>query len=121
VLIRRGIDIVIEYTKFSDVLQGADLVITGEGQIDFQTASGKTPMGIAQEAKKFQIPTVVLAGTVGKGIKGLYQFGIQSIHSIINAPMDLQEAIKQTPDLLEQKAEQIVRTLLIHHFYKPMN
>jgi glycerate kinase len=61
---KRGIDIVIEYTGLRDALQGADVVFTGEGQIDFQTASGKTPMGVAQEAKKLNIPTFVLAGSM---------------------------------------------------------
>lgn len=114
VTMRRGIDIVIEYTNFVHRLQGAALVITGEGQIDFQTASGKTPMGIAQEAQKLQIPTIVLAGSIGKGIEELYQYGIQSIHSIVNAPMELEEAIRQAPYLLEQKAEQVIRTYFIH-------
>ncbi|MBO8164144.1 MAG: glycerate kinase [Brevibacillus sp.] len=109
---RRGIDIVIEYTKLVDALNGADLVITGEGQVDFQTASGKTPMGVAEEAKKLGIPTIVLAGSIGRGIDALYQYGIESVHSIINAPMTLEEAIKRTPELLAEKAEQVLRTYL---------
>lgn len=109
---KRGIDIVIEYTKLHDHLQGADLVITGEGQVDFQTASGKTPMGVAQEAQKLGIPTFVLAGSVGPGIEALYEFGIQSIHSIVNAPMTLQEAMERAPDLLTQRTEQILRTIV---------
>lgn len=112
---RRGIDIVIEYTNFAHALTGADLVITGEGQIDFQTASGKTPMGIAQEAQKWGIPTIVLAGSIGKGIDELYQYGIRSIHSIVNAPMDLDEAFEKATYLLEQAAEQVLRTFSIHN------
>jgi glycerate kinase len=107
---KRGIDIVIECTGLREALQGADVVFTGEGQIDFQTASGKTPMGVAQEAKKFNIPTFVLAGSVGTGIDVLYQHGIQSIHSIVNGPMTLQEAMEKAPELLAQKAEQVMRT-----------
>jgi glycerate kinase len=109
---KRGIDIVIEYTKLRDHLQGADLAFTGEGQVDFQTASGKTPMGIAQEAQKLGIPTIVLAGSIGPGIEALYEFGIQSIHSIVNAPMTLQEAMERAPELLAQRAEQVMRTIL---------
>ncbi|MDQ7863974.1 glycerate kinase [Peribacillus frigoritolerans] len=55
---KRGIDIVMEYTKLGKKLSGADCVFTGEGQIDYQTASGKTPMGVAQEAKKHGIPGI---------------------------------------------------------------
>lgn len=111
---RRGIDIVIECTGLREALQGADVVITGEGQIDFQTASGKTPMGVAQEAQKLNIPAIVLAGSIGSGIDTLYQYGIQSIHSIVNGPMTLQEAMDKAPELLAQKAEQVMRTFCRH-------
>jgi glycerate kinase len=108
--IKRGIDVVIEYSRLRDQLQDADLVITGEGQIDFQTASGKTPMGIAQEARKWGVPTIALAGSVGRGIEALYDVGIVSIHSIVTGPMTLQEAMDRAPELLEHRAEQILRT-----------
>ena len=68
---RRGIDIVIEYTSLEEKLAGADLVFTGEGQIDYQTASGKTAMGVSELAKKHNIPVIVVAGSVGEGIDGI--------------------------------------------------
>ncbi|MDN3017935.1 glycerate kinase [Paenibacillus sp. BSR1-1] len=108
---RRGIDVVIEYTGLQTALEGADLVITGEGQVDFQTASGKTPMGVAQAALLKNIPTVILAGSVGKGIEALYQYGVLSVHSIINKPMELKEAMENAGELLENVAEQVVRSL----------
>ncbi|MBP1930023.1 glycerate kinase [Ammoniphilus resinae] len=111
---RRGIDIVIEFTGLRQALEGADAVITGEGQIDFQTASGKTPMGIAQEAQLKGIPTFVLAGSIGRGIEELYQYGITSIHSIVNGPMSLEEAMNRSAELLAQRAEQVIRTYQVH-------
>jgi glycerate 2-kinase len=107
---RRGIDIVIEYSNLNEALVGADLVITGEGQVDFQTASGKVPMGIAQAAKSNNVPTVVIAGSIGKGIEELYQFGIVSVNSILNEPMTLNQAFEHASELLEGSAEQIIRT-----------
>ncbi|WP_019240606.1 MULTISPECIES: glycerate kinase [Bacillus] len=112
---KRGIDIVVEYTKLRDKLIGADCVFTGEGQIDFQTASGKTPMGVAQEAQKFEIPVFVLAGSIGQGIDVLYDYGITSIHSIVNAPMSLQTAMKSGAELIELAAEQVLRTYSISY------
>lgn len=106
----RGIDIVVEYTGLNEKLIGAECVFTGEGQIDFQTASGKTPMGVAQEAKKHGIPVFALAGSIGQGIDILYEHGITSVHSIVNGPMALEEAMNRAAELLEQTAEQVIRT-----------
>ncbi|RZT21433.1 glycerate kinase [Fictibacillus sp. BK138] len=114
---RRGIDIVIEYSKLNEALLGADLVITGEGQVDFQTASGKVPMGVAQAAKSNNVSTVVIAGSIGKGIKELYRFGIVSVNSILNKPMTLNQAFERASELVEESSEQIVRTF----FHKQIN
>lgn len=106
---KRGIDVVIEYTRLNEWIEGTDLVITGEGKVDFQTASGKTPMGVAQLASSKNVPTIILAGSVGQGIEALYQHGVISIHSIINRPIELTEAIDRACELTEFAAEQVVR------------
>lgn len=118
VVMKRGIDVVIEYSHLSDHLKNADLVITGEGQIDAQTASGKTPMGVAQEALRYNVPTIALAGSVGLGIDKLYTYEIISVHSIINSPMSLQTAMEKAAELLEQCAEQVIRTYVLHSSQK---
>ncbi|MEH7387511.1 glycerate kinase [Bacillus sp. JJ1521] len=107
---KRGIDVVIQYSKLKENLEGADLVITGEGQVDFQTAYGKTPMGVAQTAKELNIPTIVIAGSIGERIQTLYQYGIIGVFSIINRPISLDEAMKESKKLLELTAEQVSRT-----------
>ncbi|WP_053360662.1 glycerate kinase [Bacillus sp. FJAT-27251] len=111
---RRGIDVVIEHTGLHKALEGAQLVFTGEGQVDFQTASGKTPMGVAQAAQKQGIASIILAGSVGRGIDVLYQYGIVSVNSIITRPMTLQEAMENAAELLEFSAEQNVRSYFHH-------
>lgn len=107
---KRGIDIVIECSKLTEHLAGAEFVFTGEGKIDYQTAFGKTPIGVAQAAKRCGLPVFVLTGSIGQGIDNLYDFGITSIHSIIQSPMSLEEAIQSADRLLEQAAEQVTRT-----------
>ncbi|KGA99016.1 glycerate kinase [Alkalihalobacillus alcalophilus ATCC 27647 = CGMCC 1.3604] len=107
---RRGIDIVIEYTELEKKLCGADFVLTGEGQIDSQTASGKTPMGVAEAAQQQGIPVFVITGSIGAGIEELYQYGITSIFSLVNAPMTLEEAMEGCDQFLEMTTEQIART-----------
>lgn len=111
--IQRGIDVVIQYTGIHTHLAGADLVITGEGQIDAQTASGKTPMGIAQEAQKYNVPTIAIAGSVGNGIDKLYEYGIQAVFSIVNGPMTLQQAMDAAAELIESTTEQVIRTIYL--------
>lgn len=75
VQVQRGIDVLINYTGLVKVLGDIDLVLTGEGQVDFQTISGKAPLGVAQEAKKFEVSTIIIAGSIGKGIEELYEHG----------------------------------------------
>jgi len=110
---RRGIDVVIEHSSFREALPGADLVITGEGRIDSQTASGKTPLGIAQEARKAGVPTIALAGSIGPGVEALHASGIEAIFSLVNGPMELAEAMAHAAPLLERAAEQAVRAICI--------
>ncbi len=110
---RRGIDVVIEYTGIDEHLTDADLVITGEGQIDAQTVNGKTPMGVAQEAQKFNVPTIALAGSVGEGIDKLYEHGINAVFSIMNSPMSLQHAMDHAAELISSTTEQVMRTFYL--------
>jgi glycerate 2-kinase len=104
-----GVSIVIRETKLEAAVRGADLVITGEGQVDFQTAHGKTPCGVARIAKKYQVPVIVLAGSIGTGVESLYEHGVSAVVSILNRPMMLGEAMGLAEPLLEQAAEQVIR------------
>lgn len=79
----------------------ADLVITGEGRMDFQTQFGKTPFGVARIAKQYDKPVIAVAGTIGEGAEVLHDLGIDVLYSIIERPMSLDEAIADTPNLLE--------------------
>ena len=104
-----GIEVVLKYVKFNHHLQNTDLVITGEGQVDHQTASGKTPQGVAMAAQKKNVPTVILAGAVGEGIETLYNYGVVSVTSMMSKPMTLGDAMHHAESLLERSAEQVVR------------
>ena len=61
--LRRGIEIVLDCTNFDKHIEGADLIITGEGRIDEQTAYGKAPVGVAERAKHFHIPVIAIGGS----------------------------------------------------------
>lgn len=111
--LQRGIELVIEATKIEEKIKGADLVITGEGQMDYQTAHGKTPYGVAQVAKKRNVPVVALVGSIGAGVEVLYEKGIDSIFSIVEGPMSLEECMEQGAILIERTANRVIRALKI--------
>ena len=107
--LERGIEIVTRVTKLAEKMKGADLVFTGEGRIDSQTAFGKTPFGVAQVAKQTNIPVIAIAGGLGIGYQELYEKGFDGIFSLIDKPMSLDEAIANSEELLENIAESIIR------------
>lgn len=114
--LRPGIDMVMEAVRLEEAVCEADLVITGEGQVDAQTAQGKTPCGVAELAKRHHVPVIVLAGSIGSGIEWLYARGVTAVFSIVNGPMPLAEAMSRAPELLESVAEQVMRIYARRNF-----
>lgn len=109
--LKNGIDIVIKYSDLEEKVKKADIVFTGEGSIDFQTQYGKTPMGVAMVAKKYNKPVIALAGSVGKDIDILYENGIDSIFSIVRGVTTLDCAIKKGKENIEKTIENIIRLI----------
>ncbi len=106
-----GIDIVLDLMEFDRMLSGADLVITGEGRMDFQTAFGKVPVGIAKRAKRQNKPVLAFTGEIGTGAEALYALGIDAIMSIENRPISLEEAISNAEYLLKDAAVRAMRMI----------
>lgn len=112
--LERGIDIIIRESKLGEKLKDANLVFTGEGKIDFQTKFGKTPFGVASEAKKKNIPVIALAGSIGEGTETLYEFGFDGIFSIMDKPMTLEDAIKNSSQLVKDATYRIINLYMVH-------
>ncbi|MCB2294102.1 glycerate kinase [Clostridium algoriphilum] len=109
--LKKGIDIVIEYTGLEQKIKESDMVWTGEGSIDFQTQYGKTPLGVALLASKYNKPVIALAGRVGKDIDILYEKGIGSIFSIMREVTPIEEALENGQKNIEKTAENIIRLM----------
>jgi glycerate kinase len=107
--LERGVEVVMESCRFRERLAGADLVITGEGRVDGQSAFGKTVAGVAAAAAERGVPVLVLAGSVGGDCGDLYDLGVTAVLSIADRPMSLGEAIARADGLLAQTAEAAVR------------
>ncbi|BDU38267.1 glycerate kinase [Vibrio nigripulchritudo] len=104
-----GIDIVLETVNLKDQLHNADLVITGEGRIDWQTAHGKTPMGVAVLAKQFDLPVIALAGCVGENYQAAYQCGIDAVFAAVPRALDLSTAFQEAGTNLTNLSENVAR------------
>ena len=102
---------VIEYTGLENEIKEADMVWTGEGSIDFQTQYGKTPLGVATVAKKYDKPVIAFAGRVGEDIDILYEKGIDSIFGIIKDVTSIEEALEKGQENMEKTAENVIRLM----------
>ncbi|MGH6830180.1 MAG: glycerate kinase family protein [Methylocella sp.] len=111
--LKSGIDIVVEATGLEKALEGAHLAITGEGRVDFQTAFGKTPSGVARAAKKWNVPVVAVGGALADDARGVFEHGIDGLESAAARDMSLEEAIQKSRLHLEFAGERLARLLLI--------
>ena len=111
--LQSGIDIVLEATQLSKYIQGADLVITGEGRIDFQTAFGKTPAGVAKAAKKHNVPVIAIGGALADDAVSVFAHGIDGIASASAKNMSLEEALRGSRAYITNAAERVIRLVLI--------
>ncbi len=108
-----GIDAVLELVKFDTLIDGADLIITGEGQVDAQSASGKVVHGVANYAKKSDIPVVVIAGSIGKGAQALYALGVNTLIALPESPTTLNDCIQNAQELLGKAADRVFSLIKI--------
>ena len=113
VKLKSGIEMVIEYANLEEKVRDADMVWTGEGSIDFQTQYGKTPLGVAMIAKKYNKTVIALAGRVGNDIDALYDKGIDAIFGIMRGVTSIEEALVKGPENVEKTSENIIRLLNI--------
>lgn len=109
--LKKGIEMVVEYSGLEDKVKGADMVWTGEGSIDFQTQFGKTPFGVAAVAKKYNKPVIAFAGRIGNGTEVLYEKGIDSIFCVMKGVATLEDALANGPANLESTAENVIRLM----------
>ncbi len=112
--IKPGIEMVLDVLQADDVLKGADLVITGEGQMDNQTLQGKTPYGIAKRASLQGIPTIGIAGSLGTEVEALYG-EMSSLFGTVRSPQTLEKVLQEAELNLTRTARNIAATLRLGH------
>lgn len=90
--LQMGIETVLNAVKFDDLLENADLVLSGEGKIDQQSLRGKVVIGVARRTKKFGVPLLAVVGDIGDDIAEAYQEGVSGIFSINRVAVPYKEA-----------------------------
>lgn len=111
--LKPGVDIVMGTVGLVDKLQGADLVITGEGRIDGQTVYGKTPMGVLKQANALGIPTIGIAGSLGKDAEAILAEGMRAIFPIIPALDRLDNLFAQAENNLISTSRNIAAVMML--------
>ncbi|WP_295070829.1 glycerate kinase [Ruminococcus sp.] len=111
--LQSGVDLVIRETKLEDIIKDADIVITGEGCLDSQTAMGKAPIGIAKIAKKYGKPVIAFCGSVREGAELCNASGIDAYFPVLRRICTLEQAMKKENSCknLADTAEQVFRTI----------
>jgi len=104
-----GVDLVLDSTRFDDLVRGATLVVTGEGRSDAQTAMGKAPVGVARVAQRHGVPVFVVSGSLGPGAEELLALGIARVESAAPPGMPVKEAMDRAAELLEAAVARSLR------------
>jgi glycerate 2-kinase len=111
--LRLGADIVLEALNIETHLKDAELVIVGEGQFDRSTVFNKSPVAVAQRAKKYGTPVIGIAGSLGAGFGEVHEHGIDAVFSLVNRPMSLKAALEDTKRLVAIATEQACRAIAL--------
>lgn len=102
-----GIDLVLDLLQFAEALEGADLVITGEGALDEQSLAGKAPMGVSNAARAVGVPVVAVAGVSRLSDEQLHGSGIRAVYPLSDLEPDPQRSIAEAAGLLRRVGAQI--------------
>ena len=105
--LRPGIELVLEAIDFARHLDGADVVITGEGRLDAQTAAGKAPAGVARAAHARGIPVIALGGGLADDAEALLAATFDALEAAVTHPQTLAEALRYSAENLERAGRRI--------------
>ena len=110
---RSGIDTVLDLIDFDRRLEGVDLVVTGEGRTDWQSCFGKVMQGVGERAKANGVCAVGLSGSLGKDADRIFDHGIDSLMTTVDAPMPLEEALGRAEELYYLGAVRMFRMIRV--------
>lgn len=107
--LRYSIDVVDDHVNLDQFLRQTDLVLTGEGQIDDRTATGKVACGVALKAKRYGIPVVAIVGSISDDHEDIFYNGIDAVECIAEGPTTLESSIQNAETLVQRAAVRVMR------------
>jgi glycerate kinase len=111
--LKPGIEIVTEAVGLDAAVRDADLVVTGEGRIDGQTVNGKTPMGVAQVARRHGKPVVAIGGSLAVDADAVHAHGIEVVVAAVARPCSVAEALAAAGDNVRRAARNLAAALAL--------
>lgn len=121
VVLKKGVDIVMDTVQLRQKIQQADWVITGEGRMDGQTIRGKTPIGVARLAKEFGKPVIAIVGCVGADYEEVFEHGIDAVFPIIRQLDSLDNTLAAAQDNLIATAHNVAKVMQLHQGFMLSN
>lgn len=112
-VLKMGIDVVLETVRFSEKIENADMIFTGEGKIDSQSLRGKVVIGVARAAKRSGVPVVAVVGGADGDLSAAYAEGVTAVFSINRLPQDLSISRHHSAENLAFAVENIARLLTV--------
>ncbi len=109
--LRPGVDIVADQLRLAERFMDVDLVITGEGRMDGQSAQGKAPMGVARIARAQGRPVIAIVGSTGDGVDRMHEVGIEAFFDTVPRPETLSVVLEQSRENIRRTAENVAATL----------
>ena len=106
-------EVIMDYIHIEEKIAEADVVLTAEGSLDFQTPNGKIPAEVGRIAKSYHVPVIAITGTIGKGASLNYHAGIDAYLSIIQKPTTLEKAMQNAPEWIEESTEAVLRQIAV--------
>jgi glycerate 2-kinase len=107
--LKSGAELVMDAIGFDRRLEGARLVLTGEGKLDRQSLGGKAVVALARRVARRGVPVVALVGAAGGDLGPLHADGLTAWFSICDGPLDEADSLARAAELLERASEQVVR------------
>lgn len=111
--LKHGIQVILDAIGINKKMEWADIVLTGEGRIDSQSACGKVIDGVSVRAARYGKPVIAISGSLEKNLGSVYEMGISSLEAAVCRPMSLETACRDAKTLVADATERVMRTVLV--------